>query len=81
MKESTGCLGGLFGLAFLALGAYFGIWVMLIGGIVNIVDAIKATPTDGLLIGIGIVKVIFFEMPIIVGAWLCLICCAAAGSD
>lgn len=81
MKELTNCLCVLFGLAFLVIGAYFGIWVMLIGGIVNVVDAIKATPTDGLLIGIGIAKIIFFEMPIVVGFWLCLVCCEAARSN
>jgi len=43
---------------------YTSLWLMLIGGIVQIVDAVKATPTDSLGIAIGIVRVLFFEIPL-----------------
>ena len=41
------------------LGLYVGLWLCFIGGIVQIVDAVKATPTEGMDIAIGIVKIVF----------------------
>jgi hypothetical protein len=44
---------GLFG-AF-----YTGLWLMFVGGIIQIVDACKVTPTDSAGIAWGIVRIIF----------------------
>lgn len=41
-------LGGLFG------AAYVGIWLLFVGGIVAIIDGIKATPTDAGQIAFGL---------------------------
>lgn len=42
-----------------ALGLYVGIWVCLIGGIVDIIEAIKATETEAMAVAIGVVKIVF----------------------
>lgn len=42
----------------LALAAYVGVWWALIGGIVQVVDAIKATPTDAWGIAYGAARVL-----------------------
>lgn len=48
--------GVLFILAGVALGLYVGLYVLFIGGVVSIVDGIKAEPTDAGSIAWGIVK-------------------------
>lgn len=44
--------------AAVCLGLYFGLWVMFIGGIVQVIEAIKDNPVSGMDIGIGIIRVI-----------------------
>ena len=50
-------LGVLLMVAGAALAIYVGGWLMFVGGIVQIVDAIKATPVEGVDIAIGIIKI------------------------
>jgi len=50
-----------------ALGLYVGFWVMLIGGIVQIIDQVKATDTSTWLVTLGVIRIIFAAF---VG-WLC----------
>ena len=52
------------------LGFYTGIWIMLIGGIVDIIEQIKAQETNSLIIARGVVNIIFFEIPIVIGIGL-----------
>lgn len=52
-------IGLLLVLAGIALGLYVGIWVCFIGGIVEIVTAIKATPVPALQLAVGIAKILF----------------------
>lgn len=56
----------VFGAMLVVLGLvsaiYFGLWVMFIGGIVQIVGGIKATPTDGWAIGWGVVRMLFASL-------------------
>lgn len=40
-------------------GAYIGIWYMFVGGIVDVVRAVKMEDVDAVLIAFGILKVIF----------------------
>ena len=54
-KAITGLLAIIVGLV---VGAYLGIWVMLIGGIVQAIHAIQAVPVDALGIALGIVRVL-----------------------
>jgi hypothetical protein len=39
------------------LALYLGVWVMFIGGIVQLINAIKISPVDALGIGIGIARI------------------------
>lgn len=47
-------------IASIAAGLYLGIWVMFIGGIIQIVNGIN--PLNGLEIAIGICKIVFCEV-------------------
>jgi hypothetical protein len=51
-------LGFLLILAGVFVGIWLGIYVMFIGGIVNIINAIKETPTNAPGIAFGILRVI-----------------------
>lgn len=54
-------IAGLLVLAGVVGGLYVGIWVCLIGGILDVIEAVKANPTNtGQLIW-GLVKAIFSE--------------------
>ncbi len=54
MKE---ILGLLICLAGVILGLYLGVWVCFIGGIVQVVEAVKATPVEALGIALGLLRV------------------------
>ena len=41
----------------IGLGLYLGFWVMLIGGIVQIAEAVKENPVSGIDIAIGAVRI------------------------
>jgi len=45
-------------LAVIFLAGYLGIWVMLVGGIVQIIEAAGVSPVDALGVAIGIVRVL-----------------------
>lgn len=72
----------LFGLLLIILGivigAYLGIWVMFIGGIVQIIEAVKTIPIPAIEIAIGIAKIMFASLvgwlggiiPVVVGTAL-----------
>lgn len=45
-------------LAGLALGIYAGLWWAFIGGVVQIVDSIKANPVDAVDLALGILRVL-----------------------
>ena len=54
MKELIGvliCLGAIF------LGVYLGGWILFIGGIVQVIEAIKIVPVDAMGIAVGIFKI------------------------
>lgn len=59
-------------------GAYLGIWVGFVGGIIQIVNAFQMDPISGMEIGIGVLRIIFCELlfavgfllPFIIGSWL-----------
>jgi hypothetical protein len=41
------------------IGAYVAGWVMFVGGIVDIIDQIKADTLDSMSVAIGVAKVVF----------------------
>jgi hypothetical protein len=65
-----GALCILVGLGIIGLGIYIGIVPMLVGGIVQIIEGAKLNPVDATMVGWGIAKAVFFELPIVVGFWL-----------
>lgn len=57
-------------LATFVLGLYISIWIMLIGGIVDIVNQIKAPETNSLIIARGVANIVLFEIPIVGGIFV-----------
>lgn len=53
-------IGILIAIAGIALGIYVGVWLMFVGGIVQIVNSFN--PVNGLGIALGIAKVVFCEI-------------------
>lgn len=72
MKTIIGVLLMIFGAI---LGLYLGIWICFIGGIVQLIEAIKIMPVDALSIAVGIVRIVSSS---VVG-WLSFIICAGVG--
>ena len=56
MKAAIGLLLVLFGIVF---GVWAGLWWAFVGGIMQIVAAVQASPVPGADIAWGIVKIIF----------------------
>ena len=52
-------LGILMILGAVVFGVYAGLWWAFIGGIVQIVEAVKADPVSAMDIALGIVRVVF----------------------
>lgn len=84
MISVIGRLLGLFvlclGIGCLCLGVYVGIWECLVGGIITIIDQIKAPTTDSGAVAWAIVKIIFFELPLALGIWLGFLLCAVGAT-
>lgn len=51
-------LGLLIIIASVLFGVYVGGWVLFVGGIVQVIEAIKATPVEALGIAVGILRVV-----------------------
>jgi len=49
-------------IAGIALGLYLGVWVMFIGGIIDIIDQIKAPELSAMAVAWGVVKVVFASL-------------------
>lgn len=54
----------------MTIGMYVGIWIMFVGGVVDILNQVKTTETNTTQVAIGIAKIVFFEVPIGLGLWL-----------
>lgn len=55
----------------IALGLYAGIWWAFIGGIVQVIDGVKAADTDALAIALGIVRIVFAGA---IGGFCAIVC-------
>jgi len=51
-------LGILMCVAGIALGLYVGLWWAFIGGIVDVIQAVRAPNLDAMNIGIGVAKIV-----------------------
>jgi hypothetical protein len=52
-------LGILLILAGIASGIYFGVWWALIGGIVVVIEQVRAVNLDAMTVALGIVRILF----------------------
>lgn len=52
-------IGFIIGICGVIFGLYFGFWVMFVGGLVDIIDAVKAPVTSVSIIGFGVLKMMF----------------------
>lgn len=52
-------IGLLMVLGGIAFGLWAGIWWAFIGGIVNVIEAVKASPVDAMSFATGVAKVFF----------------------
>ena len=43
----------------IALGVYAGLWWAFIGGIIQVVEAVKASPVEAMDLALGIVRIVF----------------------
>ena len=57
-KMARNLVGVLLMLAGIGLGVYVGLWWAFIGGIVQIVDAVKANPVEAMDIALGLARVV-----------------------
>lgn len=46
----------IIGLIIMALGVYVGAWLLFVGGIIQFIDAIKATPVEAYGLAVGFLK-------------------------
>lgn len=65
-NDGKAVLGSLLIISGIGLGLYIGIWLMFIGGIIQIINTIKSTNIIPINLAIGIAKVIFCS----VGGWI-----------
>ena len=66
-------LGVLLVLAGIALGLYVGVYLMLIGGIVGIIEQIKAPEIDAMTLALNIVKIPFAGFTGVLSAFVLII--------
>jgi hypothetical protein len=69
MKFFAGLIGFLLGVALIGAGIYIGLYLFLIGGICDIINQLKAQTTEPSIVAIAIVKILFFEIPLIIGIY------------
>ena len=60
-------------LAGIVLGFYVGGWLMFVGGIIQVIEALKATPIDSFEVAVGALKFVCSSAVGIVCSWLCII--------
>lgn len=71
-----GLLQGIILLAGILGGLYLGVYIMCFGGIVNVINAIKATPLDTTLLAIGILKFLFASVVGWITFWFSMVIAA-----
>lgn len=70
MTRLIGFAIAVLGISICCFGVYFGLWVCLVGGIVDAINQFKIEQTDPYTIALCIVRIVFFEIPIVLGFWI-----------
>lgn len=55
-------IGILLIVAGVLAGLYVGLWLMFIGGIIQVINAVKANPTPAIDVAWGVVRIIFASL-------------------
>lgn len=63
-------IGILLILAGLVLAGFIGIWVMLVGGIIQVLDAVQVDPIDSGTIAWGVVRILFASTAAAIAGYL-----------
>lgn len=58
MKTLLKWLGWVLVVAGVCLGVYMGVWWALVGGVVDLIEAIKAPVTTASAVGVGLLKIV-----------------------
>lgn len=66
-------LGGLLIAVGLAAGLYVGVWLMFIGGIVQVIETIRAPELSAVDVAVGVARVVFAGLVGWLSAMLCVI--------
>ena len=69
MKFFCGLIGFLLGVALVIAGFYVGLYLCLVGGICDVINQIKAQVTEPSVVAFAIVKILFFEIPLLIGIY------------
>jgi hypothetical protein len=77
MKTALFIIGVLLFVLGIAAGLYVGFWVMLVGGFLEIIDAIKAPVTSASEIGFGLLRIMFSSAVGALTFWFCTLISAA----
>ena len=69
-ERSATIAGVIFLAVSISLGLWVGLWLLFVGGIVQFVEAIKASPVSGMGIAIGLLRVTISPLGWIAGTGL-----------
>jgi hypothetical protein len=56
LKTLRQVLGALLMVGSIGIGLYLGLWVCFVGGIVQIVEALKSTPIEAIGVALGLLR-------------------------
>lgn len=71
MKALLFIIGILLIIAGIVAGVYVGFWLMFVGGLMDIINSIKAPVTEASAIGFGVLKMIFAGFIGAITFWVC----------
>ena len=62
-------------LVCIALGLYYGIYVCFFGGVLGIIEQVKAPEINNGILALSIVKIFFCTIPMAIGFWFGVFFC------
>lgn len=69
MYKLKKCLGWFFIAASVFVGLYVGIWLMLVGGIIQVIHALQVSPVDAYGVAWGIVRIVLAAVTGVISFW------------
>lgn len=71
--EKTGFLGVIMIVAGIVLGLYTGVWLCFIGGIVDVIQQVRADQLSAVAVAVGVAKVVFSGLAGLISACLLIL--------